>query len=124
MTKYYKIEEASKSLITGGLLSWKSENSCLDVTSVEFPALKYLELHFVRMEEWKASEESFHVLEELSIRSDYFYKEIPSSFADISTLRLIKLFDYTDSLRVSAMNIKKEIEENTGCDSLQVLLLS
>ncbi|TMW81720.1 hypothetical protein EJD97_008178 [Solanum chilense] len=124
MTKYYKIEEASKSLIRGGFLLWKSENSCLDVTSVEFPALKYLELHFVRMEEWKASEESFPVLEELSIRSGYFYKEIPSSFADISTLQLIKLYDYTDSLRVSAMNIKKEIEENTGCDSLQVLLLS
>ncbi|KAK6787287.1 hypothetical protein RDI58_015812 [Solanum bulbocastanum] len=113
-----------ESLTLDGGFRWdKIEHHCWDVTNVNFPALKYLELHCVRIEEWKASEESFPVLEELSIRIGYFYKDIPPSFADIPTLRLIKLYDYTDSLGVSAMNIKKEIEENTGCDSLQVLLL-
>ncbi|KAK6787273.1 hypothetical protein RDI58_015798 [Solanum bulbocastanum] len=118
-----RLKKLQSLTLEGGFSPWKSEYTCWDVTNVEFPALKYLELHCVRMEEWKASEESFPVLEELSIRIGYFYKEIPPSFADIPTLRLIKLYDYTDSLGVSAMNIKKEIEENTGCDSLQVLLL-
>ncbi|WMV34862.1 hypothetical protein MTR67_028247 [Solanum verrucosum] len=111
-------------LDSGGFPLRITKHNCWDVTNVEFPALKYLALHFVRMEELKASEESFPVLEVLSIRNGYFYKEIPPSFTDIPTLRLIKLYDYTNCLGVSAMNIKKEIEENTGCDSLQVLLLS
>ncbi|KAH0658994.1 hypothetical protein KY285_027545 [Solanum tuberosum] len=120
-----RLKKLQSLTLYGGFLPWKSENTCWDATSVEFPALKYLALDSVRMEEWKASEESFPVLEELSIRNGgYYYKEIPPSFADIPTLRLIKLYDCTDSLGVSAMNIKKEIEENTGCDSLQVLLLS
>ncbi|XP_015168438.1 putative late blight resistance protein homolog R1A-10 [Solanum tuberosum] len=119
-----RLKKLESLTLRGGFPLGKIENRCWDVTNVEFRALKYLALNFMRMEEWKASEESFPVLEKLSIRSGYFYKEIPPSFADIPTLRLIKLYDYTDSLEVSAMNIKKEIEENTGCDSLQVLLLS
>ncbi|KAK4719026.1 hypothetical protein R3W88_017364 [Solanum pinnatisectum] len=91
---------------------------CWDVTNVEFRALKYLALHFMRMEEWKASDESFPVLEKLVIRECHYFKEIPISFADIPTLRLIELFECTDSLVASAVNTKNEIEENTGCDSL------
>ncbi|KAG5603431.1 hypothetical protein H5410_034801 [Solanum commersonii] len=90
---------------------------CWDVTNVEFPALKYLALHGVRIKEWKASEESFPVLEKLVIRGGFF-KEIPPSFADIPTLKLIELFDCIYSVVVSALNIKRDIEENTGCDSL------
>jgi len=118
-----RLKKLESLTLKGGFPWGEIKYHCWDVTNVEFPALKYLALHFMRMEEWKASEESFPVLEELSIRIGYFYKEIPPSFADIPTLRLIKLYDCTDSLGVSAMNIKKEIEENTGCDSLQVLLL-
>ncbi|KAH0749317.1 hypothetical protein KY290_028549 [Solanum tuberosum] len=98
-----------------------SKRYCWDVTNVEFPALKYLALHGVRIKEWKASEESFPVLEKLVIRGGFF-KEIPPSFADIPTLKLIELFDCIYSVVVSAMNIKRDIEENTGCDSLLVLL--
>ncbi|KAH0658983.1 hypothetical protein KY285_029263 [Solanum tuberosum] len=50
------------------------------------------------------------------------YSEIPPSFVDIPTLRIIKLLDCMDCLHVSAMNIKREIEENTGCDRLQVTI--
>ncbi|XP_049406291.1 putative late blight resistance protein homolog R1B-23 [Solanum stenotomum] len=124
MVRIAKLRKLESLTLTGGFPWWEFNNCCWDVTNVEFPALKYLSLESVKMNEWKSSEESFPVLEELSIRSGYFYKEIPPSFADISTLRVIKLYDYTNSLGVSAMNIKKEIEENTGCDSLQVLLLS
>ncbi|KAH0662595.1 hypothetical protein KY284_027526 [Solanum tuberosum] len=110
-----------ESLTLEGGFHWEEiEYHCWDVTIVEFPALKYLALHFMRMEEWKASEESFPVLEKLVIRECHYFKEIPISFADIPTLRLIELFECTDSLVVSAVNIKNEIEENTGCDSLRV----
>ncbi|XP_015078104.1 putative late blight resistance protein homolog R1C-3 [Solanum pennellii] len=95
---------------------------CWDVTNVEFPALKYLGLFFMQIEEWKASEESFPVLEKLVISGCSDFKEIPPSFADIPTLRRIELFDCIDSLGVSAMNIRREIEENTGCDGLQVVI--
>ncbi|KAG5601790.1 hypothetical protein H5410_033160 [Solanum commersonii] len=94
-----------------------------DVTNVEFPALKYLGLFLMQMKEWKASEESFPVLEKLVIRGG-FIKEIPPSFADIPTLKRIELSNYMESLGVSAMNIKREIEENTGCDSLHVLAVN
>lgn len=94
-----------------------------DVTHLEFRALKYLTLHGVTMGEWNASDASFPVLEKLALKIAYYYKEIPPGFADIPTLRIIELLDCTESLVVSATNIKREIEENTGCDSLQVLLL-
>ncbi|KAK6787301.1 hypothetical protein RDI58_015826 [Solanum bulbocastanum] len=100
----------------------RSESYCWDVTNVEFPALKYLGLFFVQIEEWKASEESFPVLEKLVISGCSDLKEIPPSFADIPTLRLIQLTNCIDSLGVSAMNIRRDIEENTGCDSFQVVI--
>ncbi|KAK4724199.1 hypothetical protein R3W88_026978 [Solanum pinnatisectum] len=97
-------------------------SNCWDVTNVEFRALKYLVLHFVRMEEWKASEESFPVLEVLFIEAGFKFKEIPPSFADMPTQRLIELSNCIHSLVVSATNIEREIEEDTGCDSLQVVI--
>uniref|UniRef100_M1A2J5 NBS-coding resistance gene analog n=1 Tax=Solanum tuberosum TaxID=4113 RepID=M1A2J5_SOLTU len=99
-------------------------NCCWNVTNVEFPALKYLGLFFVQIEEWKASEESFPVLEKLVISGCSDFKEIPPSFADIPTLRRIELTNCIDSLGVSAMNIRRDIEENTGCDSLHVLIVN
>ncbi|XP_009622003.1 putative late blight resistance protein homolog R1C-3 isoform X1 [Nicotiana tomentosiformis] len=95
---------------------------CWDVRNVEFPALKYLSLLAVRMVVWNASDASFPMLEKLVLRNCYYFKEIPPSFVDIPTFRLIELFDCPDSIVVSAMDIKTEIEENTGCDSLQVLI--
>ncbi|KAM3323946.1 hypothetical protein P3S67_005097 [Capsicum chacoense] len=117
-----RLKKLENLTLKGGFPWYRREYRCWDVTDVEFPKLKYLALHGVRIEEWKASEESFPVFEEISTRTGYF-KEIPPSFTDIPTLRLIKFYDYNDSVKVSAMNIKKEIEENNGCDSLQVLKL-
>ncbi|XP_004242252.1 putative late blight resistance protein homolog R1C-3 [Solanum lycopersicum] len=100
----------------------RSEYHYWDVTNVEFPALKYLRLDVMRIVEWKASEESFPVLEKLVIKGGYI-KEIPPSFADIPTLKLIQLINCMESVGVSAMNIKREIEENTGCDNLHVVVV-
>ncbi|KAG5601812.1 hypothetical protein H5410_033182 [Solanum commersonii] len=85
---------------------------CWDITNVEFPALKYLTLFSMQIDEWKASDDSFPVLEELSIESAHYFKEIPPSFADIPTLRLIQLTNCIDSLGVSAMNIKETLKKS------------
>ncbi|XP_049387432.1 putative late blight resistance protein homolog R1C-3 [Solanum stenotomum] len=105
-----------------GIPLGRSQSYCWDVRNVEFPALKYLTLLSVLVDEWKASEESFPVLEVLSIIAGFEFQEIPPSFADILTLRRIELTNCMESLGVSAMNIKREFEENTGCDSLQVVI--
>ncbi|XP_070006062.1 putative late blight resistance protein homolog R1C-3 [Nicotiana sylvestris] len=98
-------------------------NYCWDVRDVVFPALKYLTLQIKDLTEWKASEESFPMLEKLVIKGYCYLEEIPPCFVDVPTLQLIEVEDCMDSLGVSAMNIKKEIEETTGCDSLQVRIL-
>nr|XP_016511975.1 PREDICTED: late blight resistance protein R1-A-like isoform X2 [Nicotiana tabacum] len=93
---------------------------CWDVGDYKFPTLKYLNLRGVDMTEWRSSEASFPVLEKLVIRSCEKLQEIPSSFADIQTLKLIRLRGCKKSVKKSALNIKKEVEDITGCDSLQV----
>uniref|UniRef100_K4C7A9 Disease resistance protein winged helix domain-containing protein n=1 Tax=Solanum lycopersicum TaxID=4081 RepID=K4C7A9_SOLLC len=85
-----RLEKLESFTLEGGNHRWESAYYCWDVTNVKFPALKYFELHFVKMEKWEASEESFSALKELSVRTGYFYKVIPPCFADITTLRLIK----------------------------------
>ncbi|KAK4341473.1 hypothetical protein RND71_039974 [Anisodus tanguticus] len=95
-----------------------------DVSDYEFRALKYLNLKNVLVTEWRSSEASFPVLEKLIISNcRILCGQIPSSFVDISTLKLIILICCDDSLEDSALNIKKEVEEMTGCDSLQVHML-
>ncbi|WMV34855.1 hypothetical protein MTR67_028240 [Solanum verrucosum] len=101
----------------------KSENHYWDVTNVEFPSLKILILESVKMNEWEASDESFPVLEKLYLLFCFYFKEIPPSFADIPTLQQITLHNCNDFLVDSAMNVKREIEENTGCDSFQLHIL-
>ncbi|OIT19285.1 putative late blight resistance protein -like r1a-6 [Nicotiana attenuata] len=96
--------------------------NCWDATDVEFPALKYLSLLWCYMRGWNACEESFPILEKLVIEGCRNLEQIPPSFADIPTLQLIEVEDCLDSVEDSATNIKREIEETTGCDSLQVLI--
>ncbi|KAK6787289.1 hypothetical protein RDI58_015814 [Solanum bulbocastanum] len=119
-----RLKKLESLTLKGGSPFGGSESYCWDVTNVEFRTLKYLTLLTFQMVKWKASEESFPMLEELSLDYSLYLKEIPPSFADIPTLRLIKLSKCIQSLGVSAMNIKREIEENTGCDSLLVAIKS
>ncbi|WMV47367.1 hypothetical protein MTR67_040752 [Solanum verrucosum] len=63
-------------------------------------------------------EESFPLLETLVI-SDLV--EIPLSFADIPTLKQIKLIKwYNKSLEASAVRIKEEVEAIDGCDRIVI----
>ncbi|PHT39222.1 hypothetical protein CQW23_22795 [Capsicum baccatum] len=103
---------------------FKSEDicTCWDVSDYEFQALKYLNLQNVLVTEWRSSEASFPVLEQLILNNCVIQcGQIPCNFVDIPTLKLIKLIHCDRSLGFSALNIKKEVEEISGCDSLQVL---
>ncbi|XP_009761073.2 putative late blight resistance protein homolog R1B-16 [Nicotiana sylvestris] len=114
-----RLQKLEKLKIIWGLLLGKE---CWDVREMEFQALKYLTLEWMDLREWKASEESFPVLEKLLIKGCYSLDAIPPSFADIPTLQLIELYGCPDSVEDSAMNIKREIEETTGRDTLQLMM--
>ncbi|KAH0658975.1 hypothetical protein KY285_027524 [Solanum tuberosum] len=118
-----RLKKLESLTIKGGFPVRKSENHYWDVTNVEFPSLKILILESVKMNEWEASDGSFPVLEKLYLLFCFYFKEIPPSFADIPTLQQITLPNCSDFLVDSAMNIRREIEDNTGCDSFQLHIL-
>ncbi|KAM3203682.1 hypothetical protein P3L10_031308 [Capsicum annuum] len=94
-----------------------------DLSDNTFKRLKFLKLHRVFMTQWYCSDayESFPSLEYLVIKSCSKLEEIPLSFADVPTLRLLKVTDCSKSVGDSALLIKQDMEEY-GCE-LQVHIL-
>nr|XP_016498898.1 PREDICTED: putative late blight resistance protein homolog R1A-3 [Nicotiana tabacum] len=92
---------------------------------ITFPKLKLLKLSNLGISKWDASEESFPQLETLVINGCNDLEEIPLSFADIPTLKQIKLMwcSHNKSLKASAVRIKKEVEENEGCDRIDLIIV-
>jgi len=84
--------------------------------------LKLLKLVSLGISRWDASEESFPQLETLVIKRCDDLEEIPLSFADIPTLKQIKLIDCNESLEDSAERIKKDVEENEGNDRIDLII--
>ncbi|KAK4717549.1 hypothetical protein R3W88_015887 [Solanum pinnatisectum] len=84
-----------------------------------FQNLKFLELDEVALAKWEVGEESFPVLEKLVLWRCRKLEEIPPSFGDIYSLKIIKV-DYNRQLKDSAMMIKQYVEDMTGEDKLQV----
>ncbi|KAG5598545.1 hypothetical protein H5410_029915 [Solanum commersonii] len=67
---------------------------------------------------------SFPLLETLVINGCSELEEIPLSFANILTLKQIKLmYSGNESLEASVERIKEEITENEGCDRLNVIII-
>ncbi|KAH0634508.1 hypothetical protein KY284_037294 [Solanum tuberosum] len=98
----------------------QSKEWCLgDIT---LHKLKLLKLAFLSISRWNTSEESFPLLEALVIRECDKLEEIPLSFADIPTLKQIKLIDCNESLEDSAERIKKDVEENEGNDRIDLII--
>lgn len=91
---------------------------------ITFPKLKLLKLMNLGISRWDASEESFPQLETLVIQMSRYLEEIPLSFADIPTLKQIKLIwcNNNEPLVASAWRIKKEVEENEGCDRIDLII--
>ncbi|KAH0660378.1 hypothetical protein KY289_029126 [Solanum tuberosum] len=85
-----------------------------------FENLKYLELHQVTLTRWEVGEESFPALEKLKLEGCCDLEEIPPSFGDIYSLKIITLVD-SPQLEDSAIKIKKYAEDMRGGDELQIL---
>ncbi|XP_049369994.1 putative late blight resistance protein homolog R1B-16, partial [Solanum verrucosum] len=100
---------------------YKSNELCL--RHITFHKLKVLKLVKLRVSTWDASEESFPLLETLVIKDSKQPKEIPLSFADIPTLKQIKLIRCNNKfLEASAMKIKEEVEAIEGCDRIDLII--
>ncbi|KAM3376551.1 hypothetical protein P3S68_015266 [Capsicum galapagoense] len=84
-----------------------------------FVNLKYLGLFEVTLAKWEFGEESFPFLEKLVLLGCRTLEEIPSSFGDICSLKIIKLVK-SPQLEDSAKKIKQYIED-LGGDDFQVL---
>ncbi|KAH0640718.1 hypothetical protein KY285_037304 [Solanum tuberosum] len=88
---------------------------------ITFHKLKLLKMVFLRISRWDASDESFPLLETLVMKKCTELEEIPLSFADIPSLKQIKLIgSCKESLVASAMKIKEEVEAIEGCDRLNL----
>ncbi|XP_055832902.1 putative late blight resistance protein homolog R1B-13 isoform X3 [Solanum dulcamara] len=85
-----------------------------------FENLKYLNLNEVTLAKWEVGEESFPVLEKLVLWRCRKLEEIPPSFGDIYSLKVIKLVE-SRHLKGSARKIKKYAEDMRGGDKLQVV---
>ncbi|KAG5598897.1 hypothetical protein H5410_030267, partial [Solanum commersonii] len=85
-----------------------------------FENLKCLTLSKVTLSKWEVGEESFPVLERLDLLECHELEEIPPSFGDIDSLKIIKLVK-SPQLEDSAMKIKEYAEEIMARDDLQIL---
>ncbi|KAM3327421.1 hypothetical protein P3S67_002547 [Capsicum chacoense] len=98
----------------------KSKEWCIP-TDITFHKLKLLELEDLGTTTWDASEESFPQLETLVITYCEELEEIPLSFADIPTLKQVKLIgSCAKSLEASAVRIKEDVIENEGNDRIEI----
>ncbi|KAL3365037.1 hypothetical protein AABB24_010269 [Solanum stoloniferum] len=84
-----------------------------------FENLKFLKLRQVTLSKWEVGEKYFPKLEKLVLDGCCKLEEIPPSFGDIYSLKIIKV-DYNRQLKDSAMMIKQYVEDMTGEDKLQV----
>ncbi|PHU13584.1 hypothetical protein BC332_14789 [Capsicum chinense] len=84
-----------------------------------FVNLKFLFLDEVTLAKWLFGEKSFPVLEKLVLSGCHKLEEIPSSFGDICSLKIIQLVN-SPQLEDSAKKIKQYFEDMGG-DELQVL---
>ncbi|KAG5588779.1 hypothetical protein H5410_049213 [Solanum commersonii] len=88
---------------------YKSNEWCL--RHITFHKLKVLKLVKLCVSTWDASEESFPLLETLVIKDSKQPKEIPLSFADIPTLKQIKLLGATTNLsRLQLGELRKKLK--------------
>ncbi|KAK4373937.1 hypothetical protein RND71_004614 [Anisodus tanguticus] len=87
-----------------------------------FTRLKNLLFAYNDLKYWKATNDSFPVLECLLIRDCSYLQEIPIEFADINSLQLIKLIDCSPKLKASVVQIQRE-QEDIGNKPVDVRIL-
>nr|GMC61220.1 putative late blight resistance protein homolog R1A-3 [Ipomoea batatas] len=68
----------------------------------------------MELKKWTATEDAFTILERLIIKHCYNLKKIPSTFAELYTLRLIELYSCDSLLVHSAKQIQQLQQESIG----------
>ncbi|TMW82963.1 hypothetical protein EJD97_003617 [Solanum chilense] len=117
MSRIARLPNLQKLSLEDAIIEEGKEWNMEDVT---FQNLKFLKLGRVEFSEWQVdAEKSFPVLEKLDINSCDKLMEIPDSFGDIASLKLINVW-YSPQLKKSIFNIKEYVEEMTGEDKLEV----
>nr|GLL25311.1 putative late blight resistance protein homolog R1B-16 [Ipomoea trifida] len=91
-----------------------SEDTMWEPSEEGFRQLKRLVIVDTYLERWNAVGDNFPVLECLELRNCYSLQEIPSGFAEITTLALIQLNWCQDSVLASAKLIQEEQYNNYG----------
>ncbi|PHT48597.1 hypothetical protein CQW23_12805 [Capsicum baccatum] len=97
-------------------LKYEFWHTCVVLYNCHLRHLKLLKMWDLRK---VITDESFPVLEELYIKCCDKIIEIPESFGDIASLKLIKVYG-SPQLKESALKIKEYVEEITGEDKLEV----
>ncbi|KAM3236325.1 hypothetical protein P3L10_016362 [Capsicum annuum] len=91
-----------------------------NMEQVTFHNLKSLQLVYMFFSEWQViADESFPMLEKLYIPYCTEFIEIPESFGDIASLKLISMSN-SPQLEESTLKINEYVEEMTGEDKLEV----
>ncbi|XP_019171035.1 PREDICTED: putative late blight resistance protein homolog R1B-16 isoform X2 [Ipomoea nil] len=97
------------------VLKLKAEATCGETWEPSdggFRRLKFLLIDSCyQFENWEATPEHYPVLERLVLRNCLLLEEIPSSFVDMITLRLIEISLCRPSLLASAQRIQKEQQD-------------
>ncbi|KAF3666147.1 putative late blight resistance protein -like protein R1B-23-like [Capsicum annuum] len=99
------------------LLQVITKSDVWEVTREQFPQIKFLKLQDPDISKWNVADDAFPCLEHLVLRKCQYLEEIPSSFADMATLKSIKVLECNDSLVESAKDIQEtQVEEmqNSG----------
>ncbi|CDP12547.1 unnamed protein product [Coffea canephora] len=86
----------------------------------EFSSLKFLRIYNSEFERWAVPAEPFPSLENLVLIDCTKLQEIPSSFAEISTLRMIKVRGCSPNVEKSAQTIFEE-QKDMGNGDLQLI---
>nr|GLL36194.1 putative late blight resistance protein homolog R1B-17 isoform X4 [Ipomoea trifida] len=90
------------------------EDKIWETSEEGFLKLKRLVIEYEWLEHWSAESDHFPLLECLEICECKYLREIPSGFADITTLALIQLNRCSDSVLDSAKSIQEEQNSNYG----------
>ncbi|XAR63693.1 hypothetical protein NMG60_11023723 [Bertholletia excelsa] len=93
-------------------LAWK--------TSRDFPKLKFLKFHFVKLMEWEVSSDDFPSLQRLVLVGCLELKMIPREIGEIPTLQVIEAHGCNRYVARSAWKIKED-QESMGNSGLQII---
>lgn len=105
------------------LLDVAFEGENWDVEHDNFPKLKFLKLCDVSIVNWTVSADSFPILEQLVLKDCELLRDVPSSFADICTLKAVKVDHCNLHVVSSVMKLKDDLLD-LGYDGLDITILN